>query len=175
MSSEAGRQIAACLDAINIDLKAFTNKFYKTVCGARLKPVLQTIELMKELGVWVEVTTLIIPGLNDGEQELRDIARFVKNVGPEVPWHVTQFYPSYKLLDASPTPVATLRRARRIGMEEGLRYVYQGNVPGEGDENTYCYTCNALLIERSGFTLVENRLQDAKCPECGTRIDGVGM
>ncbi len=175
MSSEAAHKIAPYLDAINIDLKAFTDKFYKKVCGARLKPVLQTIQLMKELAVWVEVTTLIIPGLNDGEDELRDIAHFVKKVGPEVPWHVTRFYPTYKLLDAPPTPVTTLRRAREIGLEEGLRYVYEGNVPGEGGENTYCYTCGAILIERYGLTLIQNRLQDGKCPECSTRIDGVGM
>ena len=173
MSSEAARQIAPYLDAINIDLKAFTDKFYKEVCGARLNPVLETILLMKELDVWVEVTTLIIPGLNDGEQELRDIARFVKSVGPEIPWHVSQFYPAYKLLDRPLTPVATLRRAREIGMEEGLRYVYEGNVPGEGGENTHCYACGALLIERYGLTLTRNRLQDGKCPECGARIDGL--
>ncbi|MBW1676705.1 MAG: AmmeMemoRadiSam system radical SAM enzyme [Deltaproteobacteria bacterium] len=118
MSAEAARQLAPYLDAINIDLKAFTDKSYKEICGARLKPVLNTMQLMKDLGVWVEVTTLIIPGLNDGEQELHDIARFVKSVGPEVSWHVTQFYPAYKLLDKPPTPVATLRRAREIGMEE---------------------------------------------------------
>jgi len=130
---------------------------------------------MKELDVWVEVTTLIIPGLNDGEQELRDIARYVKSVDPNIPWHVSQFYPTYKLLDRPRTPVATLRRAREIGIEEGLRYVYEGNVFGEGGENTYCYTCGALLIERNGLELIENRLQDGKCPECGTRTDGVGM
>jgi len=173
MSSEAARQIAPYLDAINIDLKAFTDKFYKEVCGARLNPVLETILLMKELGVWVEVTTLIIPGLNDGEQELRDIACFVKSVGPEIPWHVSQFYPAYKLLNRPSTPVATLRRAREIGMEEGLRYVYEGNVSGEGGENTHCYTCGALLIERYGLALTQNRLQDGKCPKCGTRIDGL--
>ena len=175
MSADAARQLAPYLDAINIDLKVFTDKAYKDLCGARLKPVLKTIQLMKELDVWVEVTTLIIPGLNDGEQELRDIARFVKSVGPEVPWHVSQFYPAYKLLDKPRTPVATLRRARKIGMEEGLRYVYVGNVPGEGGENTYCYACGTILIERYGLTLIRNRLQDGKCPECGTKIDGVGM
>jgi pyruvate formate lyase activating enzyme len=175
MSADAARQLAPYLDAINIDLKVFTDKAYKDLCGARLKPVLKTIQLMKELDVWVEVTTLIIPGLNDGEEELRDIARFVKSVGPEVPWHVSQFYPAYKLLDKPRTPVATLRRARKIGMEEGLRYVYVGNVPGEGGENTYCYACGTILIERYGLTLIRNRLQDGKCPECGTKIDGVGM
>ena len=175
MSSFAARHIAPYLDAINVDLKTFNDKSYKAVCGARLKPVLKTIQLMKELGIWVEVTTLIIPGINDGEDELRNIARFVKSVGPEVPWHVTQFYPAYRFPDKPPTPVATLRRAREVGMEEGLRYVYEGNVPGEGGENTYCYACGAILIERYGLTLRRNRLQDGKCPECGISIDGVGM
>jgi len=174
MSPESARQIAPYLDAINIDIKAFTDKFYKDVCGARLNPVLETIQLMKELDVWVEVTTLIIPGLNDGEQELRDIARYVKSVDPNIPWHVSQFYPTYKLLDRPRTPVATLRRAREIGIEEGLRYVYAGNMFGEGGENTYCYACGSMLIERYGLELMQNRLQDGKCPECGTRIDGVG-
>jgi len=157
MSSEAARQIAPYLDAINIDLKAFTDKFYKEVCGARLNPVLETILLMKELDVWVEVTTLIIP------------------VGTGIPWHVSQFYPAYKLVDRPPTPVATLRRAREIGMEEGLHYVYEGNVLGEEGENTYCCVCGALLIERYGLTLTRNRLQDGKCPECGAKIDGIGL
>jgi len=173
ISAEAARQIAPYLDAINVDLKAFTDKFYKEVCGARLNPVLETIRLMKELDVWVELTTLIIPGLNDGEQELRDIARFVKSVGQEIPWHVSRFYPAYKLLDRPSTPAATLRRAREIGMEEGLRYVYEGNVPGEGGENTHCYACGARLIERYGLTLTRNRLQDGKCPGCGAEIDGL--
>lgn len=175
MSSESAYQIAPYLDAINIDIKAFTDKFYKEICGVRLKPVLETIRLMKKLGVWVETTTLIIPGLNDKEDELRDIARFVKSVGTEVPWHVTQFYPTYKLMDRPLTPVDTLRRAREIGMEEGLHYVYEGNVPGEAGENTYCHDCGAVVIERSGFGFIRNHLQDGKCPGCGTKIDGVGM
>jgi len=175
MTSDAARHIAPRLDAINIDLKGFNNKSYKEVCGARLKPVLKMIELMKELDVWLEVTTLIIPGLNDGEQELRDIARFVKGVGAEVPWHVSQFYPAYKLMDRPVTPVATVRRAREIGMEEGLYYVYEGNVPGEGGENTYCYACGAVLIKRYGLSLRQNRLRDGKCPECGTTIEGIDM
>ena len=125
--------------------------------------------------MWVEVTTLIIPGLNDGEEELQEIARFVKSTGPEVPWHVTQFYPAYKMLDKSRTPVATLRRARKIGVEEGLRYVYEGNVPGEGDENTYCYTCGSVVIERYGFQIIRNRLDAGSCPECGAKLDGVRL
>lgn len=175
MSSDAAHQIAPYLDAINIDLKAFSDKSYKEVCGARLEPVLETIKLMKALGVWVEVITLIIPGLNDGEEELRDIAHFVKEIGPQVPWHVTRFYPAYKYLDRPPTPVATLRQSREIGLEEGLRYVYEGNVPGEGGENTYCYACGAILVERYGLRLVRNRLEDGKCSECGAKMDGVGL
>ncbi len=175
MSAEATRQIAPHLDAINIDLKAFTDKFYKEICGARLEPVLETIQRMKALAVWVEVTTLIIPGLNDAEDELREIARFVKSVGHEVPWHVTAFYPTYQLMDRQPTPVATLRRAREIGVEEGLRYVYEGNVPGEAGENTYCYECGAVAIERSGLGFIRTRLHDGKCRQCGKTIDGVDM
>ncbi|MDY6879600.1 MAG: AmmeMemoRadiSam system radical SAM enzyme [Thermodesulfobacteriota bacterium] len=172
MSAEATKQIAPYLDGINIDLKAFTEKFYNEICGAHLKPVLETIRLMKELRVWVEVTTLIIPGCNDSEQELRDIAQFIRGIGPEIPWHVTQFYPTYKLADLPRTPVSTLRHAREIAIEEGLRYVYEGNVPGEGGENTYCYSCNAILIERYGVTLKQNHLKDGNCPHCQTKIDG---
>ena len=175
MSAESVREIKPYLDAINIDVKAFTDNSYKELCGARLKPVLKTIQLMKELGIWLEVTTLIIPGLNDSEQELRNIARFVKSIGQEVPWHVTQFYPAYKLMDRRPTPIATLRQARDIGIKEGLRYVYEGNVPGEGGENTYCYGCGAILIERHGLILMRNRLQNGRCRECGVKIDGVGI
>jgi pyruvate formate lyase activating enzyme len=130
---------------------------------------------MKELGVWVEVTTLIIPGLNDEELELCDIAHFVKSVGVEVPWHVTQFYPAYKLRDRPPTPEATIRRARKIGLAEGLRYVYGGNLSGERGANTFCYACGSLLIERSGLSFMRNHLRDGKCSVCVARIDGVGM
>jgi pyruvate formate lyase activating enzyme len=175
MSNQAAHKVAPYIDAVNIDLKAYHDRFYEDICGARLKPVLKTVQLMKDLGVWLEVTTLVIPELNDGEQELREIARFIRGIGPEVPWHVSQFYPAYKLLDKPRTSLTTLRHARNIGIEEGLRYVYEGNVPGEGGENTYCYACGALLIERDGLTLIRNRLQEGKCPECGTNIDGVGM
>ncbi len=172
---EATRTLAPYLDANNIDLKSFSDTHYRKICGARLQPVLDTIKLMKELGVWIEVTTLVIPGLNDSEAELRDIARFIKGVGEEVPWHVTQFYPTYKLTDRGRTPVATLRRAREIGLEEGLRYVYEGNVPGEGGENTYCYRCGELLIGRVGFYIGSVRIKEGKCPKCGAAIDGVGL
>ena len=173
MSPDITRHVAGVLDGINIDIKAFTDHFYKKVCKARLQPVLDNVQLMHDLGVWVEVTTLIIPGLNDSVDELRDIARFVKTVSPSMPWHVTAFYPTYKMMDREPTPVSILRKAREIGLEEGLRFVYEGNIPGEGGENTYCPACDAELIRRFGFSIVENKMKDGSCPECGERIEGV--
>ncbi len=173
MTPEVTRHLATVLDGINIDIKGFTDDFYKKVCKAKLQPVLDNVKLMHELGVWVEVTTLIIPGLNDSPEELRDIARFVKSVSPTIPWHVTAFYPTYKMLDREPTPVATLRKARKIGLEEGLHYVYEGNIPGEGGENTYCPGCGVELISRYGFSIRQNDLTDGRCGKCGQDIAGV--
>jgi pyruvate formate lyase activating enzyme len=172
---EATRMIAPYLNGNNIDLKSFRNEHYKKVCGARLQPVLDTIRLMRELGVWVEVTTLIIPTYNDSEEELRNIAEFIKSVSVDIPWHVTQFYPTYKLLDQPRTPIRTLRKARDIGLEVGLRYVYEGNVPGEGGESTYCYSCGKILIDRYGYMIRGNYIKDSKCPYCGSSISGTGL
>ena len=169
---EATKVIAPYLDGNNIDLKG-NDDFYKKICGARVEPVKDTIRLMKQLGVWVEVTTLIIPDYNDSEEDLREIAEFIKSVDPFIPWHVTQFYPTYKLTDKPRTPVKTLQRAREIAFETGLNYVYEGNVPGEGGENTYCHQCKKLLIKRSGFNIVENRMKNGRCTECGAEIKGV--
>lgn len=169
------RQIARVLDAVNVDLKFFREESYTHISRARLAPVLEAIRLYHDLGVWVEVTTLVIPGVNDSDDELHDIARFVRSVGAEVPWHVTQFYPTYEMLDRPPTPVETLRHARRIGLDAGLRYVYEGNVPGEGGENTTCYACGALLIERYGHAVRGNRIRAGRCPDCAATIDGVGL
>ncbi len=171
-SAEATRTIAPYLDGNNLDLKG-DNDFYKEICGARLEPVKETIRLMKELGVWVEVTTLIIPDHNDSEEGLRNIAEFIKSVDPAVPWHVTQFYPTYKLIDKPRTPIKTLRRAREIGFETGLKYVYEGNVPGEGGENTFCPACKELLIKRFGFSIIENKMKNGRCSKCGLEIEGV--
>ncbi|MEW6001262.1 MAG: AmmeMemoRadiSam system radical SAM enzyme [Nitrospirota bacterium] len=171
-SPEATRIIAPYLDGNNIDLKG-NDDFYKKICGARLEPVKRTIGLMKELGVWVEVTTLIIPDYNDSGEDLREIAEFIKSVDPYIPWHVTQFYPTYRLTDKPRTPLKTLRRARNIGFETGLKYVYEGNVPGEGGENTYCPDCGELLIRRFGFSIIENRIKDGRCPRCRSEIKGV--
>ena len=175
ITEEALRTIEPHLDAANIDLKSLSDEFYRENCGARLQPVLDNIRLHKELGIWIEITTLIIPTLNDSEEELRSIAKFIKSVGEETPWHVSQFHPMYKLLDLPRTPVSTLRMARKVGDEEGLKYVYMGNVPGEGDESTYCHSCNERLVRRYGYEILENKIRDSTCPKCGARIDGIGM
>jgi pyruvate formate lyase activating enzyme len=137
-----------------------------------LEPVLEAIKLHKKLGIWIEITTLVIPTLNDSEKNLTKIAEFISSVGVEIPWHVSRFYPAYQLIELPPTPIETLQRVREIGMDAGLRYVYQGNVPGEG-ENTYCYNCGELLIERYGYRVTENKITDSSCPSCGVEIDGV--
>ncbi len=173
ITEDAIRTLVPYLDAVNVDLKGLSDDLYLKNCGGHLKPVLDAIRLYKSLGVWVEVTTLVIPTLNDSEKDFRGIAEFIKSVGVDIPWHISQFYPSYKLTHLPPTPVTSLREARGIGLEVGLRYVYEGNVPGEGEENTYCYRCGELLIRRYGFQIQENRIRDSRCPSCGTRIDGL--
>jgi len=175
MTAEALREISPYLDGINIDLKAFTDSFYKEICGGRLDPVLENIRLAKELGIWVEVTTLIIPTFNDTKDELRRIAEFIKDVDRDIPWHISQFYPTYKLIDQPRTPVETLHMAREIGIEAGLHYVFEGNVPGRGNENTYCYKCGELLIERGGYSIIKNIIEDGHCPSCKSYVAGVGL
>ncbi len=173
ITEDAIRTIAPYLDAVNVDLKGLSEDMYRKICGGHLKPVQDAIKLYKSLGVWVEVTTLVIPTLNDSEEEFRGIAEFIKSVGVDIPWHISQFYPMYKLTHLPPTPVTTLREARGIGLDVGLRYVYEGNVPGDGGESTYCYRCGELLIRRYGFQILENKIRDSRCPSCGARIDGI--
>ena len=173
ITEEALRVIAPYLDAANIDLKGFSEEFYHKNCGAHLEPVLNALKLYKSLGIWLEVTTLVIPTLNDSKEDFRGIAEFIKGLGIDIPWHISQFYPMYKLTNLPRTPVTTLREAREIGLEVGLRYVYEGNVPGEGGEHTYCYTCGRMLIRRYGFQILGNSLSDTKCPHCGVVIDGI--
>lgn len=176
ITREALAEITPFLDAANIDLKGFTEAFYRDYVHARLSEVLDSIVEYRKRGIWIELTTLIITGLNDREEELRGIADFiVTNLGSDTPWHVTQFYPTYRLTDRPRTPVETLRRAREIGKAAGLRYVYEGNVPGEGGENTWCPSCETLLIERYGYLIEKDRIRDGKCPDCGTSIAGIGM
>jgi len=176
ISKEALATIAPCLDAANIDLKGFSEEFYRDVVHARLSEVLDSIIEYRRLGIWIELTTLIIPGLNDSERELQGIAAFiVENLGVDTPWHVSQFYPTFQMTDRPRTPPETLRRAVDIGQTAGLRYVYEGNVPGKGGENTLCPACSALLIERYGYVIIANRIISSACPECGEVIAGVGM
>jgi len=172
ITPEALGVIRPYLHAANIDLKGFTDDFYKNICGARLQPVLDAIKLYKEFGIWIEITTLIIPGHNDSDEELKGIAGFIRSVGEEIPWHVTRFHPTYMLTDQPRTPLDTLKRARRIGLEAGLRYVYEGNIPGEGEE-TACWSCKRALVKRIGFSVTESRVKEGKCSFCGTAIDGV--
>ena len=174
MTSEALEMIEPYLDAANVDLKAFTNDYYKKICGADLQHVQATLKLMKSLDIFIEVTTLIVPGLNDDPSELHDLAAFIaRDLGPETPWHISRFHPTYKLTDRSPTPIQTLTTAREIGINAGLRYVYTGNVPGNTAENTSCYSCGETVIERWGFQVQNLRLKDGRCTQCGVEIDGV--
>jgi len=172
MTGEALETIKPYLDAANVDLKFFREESYQKICKARLQPVLESISKMRELGIWVEVTTLVIPGLNDSEEELRDIARFLASVDRDIPWHLSRFHPDYEYTQAPPTPVATLRKSREIGKAEGLNYVYLGNVWGEG-EDTHCPNCGQLLISREGFWVKSNLIKDGHCPKCGYKIAGV--
>ncbi len=173
MTEPSAKALAEFIDADNVDLKSFRDDHYRKVCKARLQPVLDTIVRLKQLGVWVEVTTLVIPGLNDSTEELTDIAQFIKGVDMGIPWHVSAFYPTYKMLDRPRTPAATLLKAREIGLAAGLRYVYTGNIPGKGGESTICYACGEMLIDRVGCQILRNTLQDGKCPKCQAEIDGV--
>ncbi len=172
-SRDATKKIAPFLNANNIDLKSFSDKFYREICNAKLSPVLDTISLMKELGVWVEVTTLVIPGLNDSDEELSKIAAFLVSVDPNIPWHVSKFYPTYKMTNRPATPASTLHRAREIGKTAGLKHIYSGNIPGQGGENTICPSCKKILIERIGYQINSNNLTEGKCKYCETLIAGV--
>jgi pyruvate formate lyase activating enzyme len=139
-----------------------------------LKPVLESIERSFRRGLWLEVTTLVVPGRNDSVEDLRDIARFLAGLSENVPWHISRFFPAYQMMDVQPTPVETVRRAREIGKEEGLRHVYIGNVAGE-PEDTVCVECGAKLLERSNLRLRANHLRNGACPRCGKPLAGVGL
>ncbi len=175
ITPEARGDFFAEMDAANVDLKAFTDDFYVRLCGAHLDPVLETLKwLVHETSVWVEVTTLLIPGQNDGEDELRALSAWmVKELGPDVPLHFSAFHPDFKMDDLSPTPPATLRRAREIAIDAGLRYVYTGNVHDRGGDATHCPGCNKLVIERDWYEILAYRLDEhGCCPDCGTAIAG---
>jgi len=175
MNKDVLLKISSYLDAANVDLKSLSEDFYRKNCGGKLTPVLETLKLMKKIGIWLEITTLIIPTLNDSAEELKRIAEFIVNLGPDTPWHLSRFYPTYKLNDLPFTSTETLHLARQIGLEAGLRYVYTGNVPGDEGENTYCYNCGRALIRRYGYRIEKFYLEEGRCKFCQTRIDGVGM
>jgi len=176
MTSEMLDMIAPYLDAANIDLKAFRDKTYRHIIGARLQPVLDNLKKIQELGIWLEVTSLVIPGINDDPQEIRDMASFVATeLGINVPWHISRFYPAYKMKDVPPTPLNTLQKAKETGLDAGLNYVYIGNTSNTGDMNTKCPWCKSLLIERQGFGVTQNNIENGHCPECGRKIEGEGL
>lgn len=161
-------------DAINIDIKAFDQKFYTDICGgAKLQGVLDSVKLAHDLGIWVECTTLIIPDLNDSDKELRGIAEFIASVSVDIPWHVTAFHPDYKMMDKGSTPAKTLNRAWKIGRDAGLKYVYTGNLSERGHDNTECHNCGELLVERFGMECLSCEVHEGFCPKCREVIPGV--
>ncbi len=162
------------LDAINVDLKAFSEDYYHRLCKAKLQPVLDTIEyIAKHTNIWMETTTLLLPDENDSDDELKRLADFlVTKAGPDFPWHISRFYPQYKYTDSQPTPPKSLQRAYEIGKQAGLLYVYLGNVPGSKQENTYCHKCGHTLIERIGYNIASNKIKNSTCPDCGEKIAG---
>jgi len=168
------RQLLEYVDAANIDLKGITDDFYRRVCSATLKPVQDALVVAKASGVLVEVTNLIIPTLNDKPEEIRQLVRWIKtNMGSDTPLHFSGFYPRYKMRHLPPTSLEALETARQIGMSEGLDYVYIGNLQSKEGENTYCPGCKKMLIERVGYTILQNRVADGCCPDCGRKIYGV--
>jgi pyruvate formate lyase activating enzyme len=162
------------LDAANVDLKAFRDETYRRHIGARLQPILDNMKRMKELGIWLEVTSLIIPGLNDDPSEMREMAAFIsQELGPETPWHISRYFPAYQMADRPPTPIRTLKLAFEIGREAGINHVYMGNV--HHGSYTTCANCGQVLIERFGYKVFVNRVKDSHCPYCGAVVVGVGM
>jgi pyruvate formate lyase activating enzyme len=175
MCDEPRREFYRHMDAANVDLKAFTEDFYHRIAAGHLEPVLDTLRYLKhETEVWFELTTLLIPGHNDSDDELRRMTEWVAvNLGPDVPMHFTAFHPDWKMLDVPPTPPETLARARRIALEQGIRYAYTGNVHDPAGSSTYCHACDLVLVERDWYRLGAYRLTpDGRCQRCGTACAG---
>ncbi len=165
--------ISPFLDALNIDLKSFSNNFYKDICGAKLKPVLDLIEYSYKKGLWIEITTLLIPNLNDSDEEIRKIAKFISSIDKNIPWHISAFFPTYKMRDRERTPLNTLLRAYDIGKSEGLNFIYLGNVNDYIHQSTFCPNCQELLIKRNGYYLSIQNLDKNRCKKCETPIAGI--
>lgn len=171
MTPEMLEMFQPYLDAANVDLKAFRKKTYHRYVGAGFEPILDNLKYLVKLGIWLEVTTLVIPGINDDPVELRDAAQFIsQELGPDTPWHLSRFFPHYQMRDRPPTPLSTLKEAMRIGKEEGLHYVYLGNAPGDSD--TRCPNCNQLLVRREGYWVPEIHIHNDRCPQCDESIAG---
>jgi len=167
------RELCRWTDAANIDLKAFSDRFYREVCDGTLQPVLDALVTAREMGVCVEVTNLVIPTLNDSDEDFRNLSRWiVREMGPDTPLHFSRFFPHYRMRHLPPTPLDTLTRARSIAMAEGLTFVYIGNVLTRDAENTVCPGCGRVLVRRRGYTILENHLTTGRCPFCGRRIYG---
>jgi pyruvate formate lyase activating enzyme len=174
LTEKAVGELTGLLDAINVDLKAFRDKTYREIMKASLDPVLTCLRSLVAAGIWVEVTTLVVPDMNDSREELSDIAHFIADeLGPDVPWHVSRFRGEYQMRDHGATPRETLEMATALGTEAGLKHVYCGNLHGQVDENTYCPSCKERLIDRTGFHVRQNRLQDGACPDCGQALAGL--
>lgn len=174
INPEPLKELLKYMDACNIDLKGFSEEFYEKMCYGRLEPVLTTLKTIKQSGVWLEITNLVIPGKNDDPKMIKAMCLWIKeNLGPEVPLYFSAFHPNYKLQGVPPTPVETLERAAQIGRECGLNFVYIGNVYGHAGENTYCPKCQKLVIERLGFIIKENNLVNGRCRFCGYKMPGV--
>jgi len=174
INAEPWKRLLQYVDAANIDLKSMSDDFYRRICSATLKPVQNALVLAKASGILVEVTNLVIPTLNDQPDQLRELARWIKvNLGGETPLHFSGFHPRYKMRNLPPTSLKALETARDIAISEGLDYVYIGNVASRHGQNTYCPGCKKLLIERSGYTILQNRLEEGRCPDCKREIYGV--
>jgi pyruvate formate lyase activating enzyme len=172
MTRECLEMVRPYLDAANIDLKSFSEDFYRKNIGGRLAPVLDNIRLMYEIGIWIEVTTLLIPALNDSEEELKKIAGFLVGVSEKIPWHISAYYPKYKS-DIPATNIKSVIKAVEIGKKSGLKYVYGGNIPGNSSEDTFCSDCGNLVVKRAGFSVLDNKIRNGSCSNCNSKIDGV--
>ena len=174
INREPMERLCRVVDAANIDLKGFTEEFYRDVCGATLQPVLDTLVLAKSMGVLVEVTNLVIPTLNDSEGQIRPLCRWIaRNLGRETPLHFSRFHPQYRMRNLPPTPAAALDRAREVALSEGLQFVYIGNILRPDGEDTFCPGCRKPLVERRGFQILQNRIREGRCPDCGAKIYGI--
>lgn len=173
MTPEAVECIAPYLDAINVDLKCFKEETYRKVMGGGLAGVLETIQALHRAGIWLEITTLLIPGMNDSAEEIRDTAEFIAGVSPDIPWHVSRFFPRYHRLEPEPTPMDTIRSALKAGEEAGLRHLYCGNMPDKRYENTLCHACGATVVAREGYRIRRDDGAIGRCPQCGESCAGV--